>query len=84
MAMASNIKIVLPGDSVLVEPTATLGPGVYMRGDTGPPITCRAGILRGDPNDKVWVDFDSKRVRNLLFVHIIIRFTTRIVCCSSR
>ena len=66
MAMATNIKIVLPGDSVPVEPTATLGPGVYLRGDTGTPITCRAGMLRGDPSNKVWVDFDSKRVRKII------------------
>lgn len=64
--MATNIKIVLPGDSVPVEPTATLGPGVYLRGDTGTPITCRAGMLRGDPSNKVWVDFDSKRVRKII------------------
>lgn len=63
MARAANIRVVLPGDSIAVDPAATLGPGIHWDEDSGSPITCRAGMLRGDYNDRVWVDFDAKRVQ---------------------
>ena len=60
--MASNIKVVLPGDRITVGPEAILGPGIYLDKGSSPPITCKAGMLRGNPDDRVWVDFDAKRV----------------------
>ncbi len=61
--MATNIRVVLPGDSIAVDPEATMGPGIYQHKDSGAPITCRAGMLReGSNNNTVWVDFDAKRV----------------------
>ena len=58
----SMATVVLPGDRLEVDPEGRVGPGVHLCKEDGRPVACRAGMLRGDSNNTVWVEYDSKRV----------------------
>lgn len=64
MAVSS---VVLPGDRLSTTDSVALGPGTR-RDECGEAYSTLAGVVRGREGQKIWVDFNSKRVRTCIFL----------------
>lgn len=54
-------SVVLPGDELVTTDSVALGPGTR-RDEHGTAYSTVAGVVRGREGQKLWVDFNSKRV----------------------
>ena len=60
-------SVVLPGDKLPAADSAALGPGAR-RDEDGVAYSTVAGVVRGREGQKMWVDFNSKRVREFSII----------------
>lgn len=63
-------SVVLPGDELVTTETVSLGPGTR-RDKQGTAYSTVAGVVRcrtGQKSDKLWVDYNSKRVWKTLYI----------------
>ena len=66
MPTMSVSSVVLPGDALSNANSALLGPGTR-RDESGAAYSTVAGVVRGREGQKIWVDFNSKRVGGSVF-----------------
>lgn len=62
-------SVVLPGDELAVTESVALGPGTR-RDDQGAAYSTVAGVVRGREGQKIWVDFNTKRVGSQVYTYL--------------